>query len=65
MFWIASRLPIGVRILVAMMVMNRGITLSNRAVLLGLTTAADLTDLAEAAHQVPASIQFGAAMRFL
>jgi hypothetical protein len=48
-----------------MMVMNRGITLSNRAVLLGLTTAADLTDLAEAAHQVPASIQFGAAMRFL
>jgi len=33
--------------------MNCGITLSNRAVLLGLTTAADLIDLAEAADQVP------------
>jgi alkanesulfonate monooxygenase SsuD/methylene tetrahydromethanopterin reductase-like flavin-dependent oxidoreductase (luciferase family) len=33
--------------------MNCGITLSNRAVLLGLTRAADLIDLAEAADQVP------------
>jgi len=33
--------------------MNCGITLSNRAVLLGLTTAADLIDLAQAAEQVP------------
>src|SRR5215216_555249 len=33
--------------------MNCGITLSNRAVLLNLTTAADLIDLAEAADQVP------------
>src|SRR5215210_1285380 len=33
--------------------MNCGITLSNRAVLLGLTTPADLIDLAEAADQVP------------
>ena len=33
--------------------MNCGITLSNRAVLLGLTTAADLIDLAEAADQIP------------
>jgi alkanesulfonate monooxygenase SsuD/methylene tetrahydromethanopterin reductase-like flavin-dependent oxidoreductase (luciferase family) len=32
---------------------NCGITLSNRAVLLGLTTAADLIDLAEAADRVP------------
>src|ERR1700754_5042340 len=32
--------------------MNCGITLSNRAVLLGLTTAADLIDLSEAADQV-------------
>lgn len=32
--------------------MNCGITLSNRAVLLGLTTAADLIDLAEAADQI-------------
>lgn len=31
---------------------NCGITLSNRAVILGLTTAADLIDLAEAADQV-------------
>ncbi|HEY1981449.1 MAG TPA: LLM class flavin-dependent oxidoreductase [Xanthobacteraceae bacterium] len=33
--------------------MSGGITLSNRAVLLGLTTAADLIDLAEAAEQAP------------